>query len=152
MKPEIRSATDSDRAAIRTLLEGSGLPTEDLELAAPEFLVAVEDGTLIGAGALQRFGAIALLRSVVVIPEKRGEGCGQQIVVELERAAQKVGIRELVLLTLTAADFFGRLGYVRIERSGVAGPISDSAQFRSLCPASAVCMSKTLAVRSLRHA
>ncbi len=144
MSVEFRRASGRDRSAIRILLELSGLPTEDLESAAPEFMVATQDSKLIAVGALQRFEDVALLRSLAVIPEERGRGRGQQMVAELERAARSAGVRKLVLLTLTAADFFGRLGYRRIERSELAGPVQDSAEFRSLCPASAACMSKRL--------
>ena len=141
---EIRPATRGDHNSIRKLLERSGLPTDDLESAAPEFVVAVHGDKLIGVGALQRFAHTALLRSVAVSPEERGKGRGQQIVAELERVAHQRGVRELALLTLTAADFFGRLGYRTVERSAMVGPICDSAEFRTLCPASAVCMWKTL--------
>jgi amino-acid N-acetyltransferase len=145
---EIRPATEGDHNSIRALLEQSGLPTDDLQSAAPEFVVAVHGSRLIGVGALQRFADTALLRSVAVLPEERGKGGGQQIVAALERAAREKGVRELALLTLTAADFFGRLGYRVVERSAVLGPICNSAEFRSLCPATAVCMSKTLSAAS----
>lgn len=144
MSIEIRPATEGDRTVIRGLLEDSGLPTEDLEDEAPEFFLATEGGKLVGIGALQRFGEVALLRSIAVLADERGKGWGRQIVAKLERAAIQAGVRKLVLLTLTAADFFERLGYRRVERSGVVGPICDCAEFRSLCPASAVCMSKEL--------
>jgi amino-acid N-acetyltransferase len=47
-------------------------------------------------------------------------------------------------LTETAQAFFQRLGYTAIDRARVSDHVKQSAEFRSLCPDSAVCMSKAL--------
>jgi amino-acid N-acetyltransferase len=138
-------ASAQDLNAIRGLLERSGLPTSDLESAQPEFAVIRQDGQVVAAGALQRFRATALLRSVVVAPERRGSGLGRSVVSELERLAQAGEIKRLVLLTQTAADFFARQGFRTIERSSAPEDIQASEEFRSLCPSSAICMAKDLA-------
>lgn len=140
----VSPATAQDLAPVRALLERSGLPTSDLESARPEFSVIRENDQVIAAGALQRFGSAALLRSVVVAPERRGSGLGQAIVSELERLAQASRIGRLVLLTQTAADFFARRGYRVIERSDAPEDMQRSEEFRSLCPSSASCMDKKL--------
>jgi amino-acid N-acetyltransferase len=49
-----------------------------------------------------------------------------------------------VLLTETAETFFRRLGYEAIDRHYVSEDLKQSAEFRALCPASAVCMTKSL--------
>jgi amino-acid N-acetyltransferase len=138
-------ASAQDLNAIRVLLDRSGLPTSDLESAQPEFAVIRQDGQIVAAGALQRFRAAALLRSVVVAPERRGTGLGRSVVSELERLAQAAEIERLVLLTQTAADFFARQGFRTIERSSAPEDIQASEEFRSLCPSSAICMAKDLA-------
>ena len=138
-------ASAQDLNAIRVLLDRSGLPTSDLESAQPEFAVIRQDGQIVAAGALQRFRAAALLRSVVVAPERRGTGLGRSVVSELERLAQAGEIKRLVLLTQTAADFFARQGFRAIERSSAPEDIQASEEFRSLCPSSAICMAKDLA-------
>ena len=140
----LRAATAHDVRGIRALLEGSGLTTIDLESARPEFVVACEDGEVIGAGALQRFGSSALLRSVVVAENRRRGGVGQMIVQELERQAHAARITELILLTRTAAEFFACQGYRAIERSSAPQHMQASEEFRSLCPSSATCMAKSL--------
>lgn len=139
-------ASAQDLLAIRALLERSGLPTSDLESARPEFAVIREDGQVIAAGALQRFGSSALLRSVVVAPDRRGSGLGQAVVSELERMARASQVIRLVLLTQTAAEFFARQGYRVIERSNTPHDMQGSEEFRSLCPSSATCMGKSLPV------
>ena len=142
----LRPATEADSEIIRDLLERSGLPTSDLSNSRPEFVIATSAGQVIGIGALQHFGSAALLRSVAVEPERRGSGVGRLIVAELERRARTAGVTELILLTLTARDFFDRLGYRAKDRAQVPPAILESAEFRSLCPASAICLGKRLAL------
>jgi N-acetylglutamate synthase-like GNAT family acetyltransferase len=140
----VELASPRDLIAIRVLLERSGLPTSDLESAQPEFAVIRADGKVIAAGALQRFGSSALLRSVVVAPDHRGSGLGRLIVSELECSARAAQITQLILLTETAAEFFAHQGYRVIERSSAPAEIQESEEFRSLCPSSATCMGKSL--------
>jgi amino-acid N-acetyltransferase len=141
---EVGPASAQDLIAIRVLLERTGLPTSDLESARPEFAVIREKDQVIAAGALQRFGSSALLRSVVVASNRRGTGLGQAIVSELERSARAAKIGRLVLLTETAVGFFAHQGYRVIERTTAPQNMQASEEFRSLCPSSATCMAKTL--------
>ena len=141
----LRQAIVQDARAIRALLESNDLPTDDLTASSSEFVVACEDGRIVGIGALERFGEAALLRSVAVETKSRGIGMGRQIVMELERRAKAAGIGELILLTLAARDFFESLGYRAKDRTQVPPAVLGSAEFRSLCPASAICMAKSLA-------
>ena len=131
---------------VRALLESSGLPTSDLLISKPKFVVACDGARIVGAGALEIFGSAALLRSVVVSEELRGSGLGRTIVRELERIAGIIGVRELVLLTQTAKPFFKHQGYGVIERGEAPQAIRGSEEFRLLCPASATCMSKAFIV------
>ena len=143
--PRLQTATPEDTHSIRLLLERVGLPTSDLAAAKPEFIVAYEGAELVAAGALERFDAVALLRSVAVVASRRGSGLGRLIVQELERLARGTNVTELVLLTQSAQRFFEHLGYRAIERQNVPQAVQASEEFRSLCPTSAACMSKTLA-------
>ena len=141
---KVAAASAEDLIAIRALLERFGLPTSDLEWARPEFALIREGGRVVAAGALQRFGSSALLRSVVVDSDRRGSGLGRAIVGELERLARTAQINRLVLLTQTAVEFFAREGYRVIERSSAPEDMQGSEEFRSLCPSSATCMEKSL--------
>jgi amino-acid N-acetyltransferase len=93
---------------------------------------------------LERFGTSALVRSVVVAGDRRARGLGRTIVQELERLARAGRINRLILLTQTAREFFARQGYRVIERSDAPQDVQGSEEFRSLCPASAICMTKLL--------
>lgn len=145
----LRTATAQDAPRIRSLLVADGLPTSDLETAAPHFVVACDaEGHILAAGALQLFGNTALLRSVVVAREARGAGLGRRVVQDLERVARKTQVQELFLLTQTAERFFANQGFQVINRQAAPQGVQQSEEFRSLCPSSAVCMAKSLAPSS----
>lgn len=54
------------------------------------------------------------------------------------------GITGIALLTQTADAFFARMDYAVVARDTVPDAVRNSAEFRSLCPASAICMLKPL--------
>jgi amino-acid N-acetyltransferase len=147
--PEIRRGRSNDLAGLSALLEQAGLPSTDLASASDLqlWLLEVADSPA-GIIALERFGTVALLRSLAVTPQYRKRGFGQLLVERLEADARAEGVAQLVLLTQTAEAFFRRRGYVVIDRGAAAEAVKQSAQFRSLCPASAVCMAKTLIEQS----
>jgi amino-acid N-acetyltransferase len=141
----IESLVPADLPAIRALLDEAGLPHRDLENnPAARFWVVREGGRLIGAVGLETCGGSGLLRSLVVAPEARRSGLGGRLVDELEIAARSSGLDRLLLLTETAEKFFSRRGYTVIDRANAPDEVRSSAEFRSLCPASATCMSKSL--------
>jgi protein-tyrosine-phosphatase/N-acetylglutamate synthase-like GNAT family acetyltransferase len=141
----IRTAQRDELDAIRALLAAAKLPTQDLDTAHIRWFVDAHDGALAGVGGVETFGDAGLLRSVCVTEARRGSGTGKALVDAIERWSRAQGMRELVLLTETAETFFARRGYVRVARDAVSAQVQASAQFRALCPASAVCMRKTLA-------
>lgn len=138
-------ADADDFPVIRELLTAHRLPTADLDDAADiRFLVARENGRPVGAVAVQVLGQRGLLRSLVVEPTHRDCGLGQRLVAEAERVALQAGVRELVLLTETAAPFFERLGYQPAMRESMPPEVQATAEFASLCPSTATCLAKTL--------
>jgi amino-acid N-acetyltransferase len=145
LQPCIRRAGSTDLPAVLALLEGAGLPTADLtSVQRLQMWVLEARASLQGVIALECFGTEALLRSLTVAPEYRKRGFGRELVVRLEHDAQAEGVEQLVLLTETAEPFFRSLGYEAIDRRHVSAELQQSAEFHSLCPASAVCMIKTL--------
>jgi amino-acid N-acetyltransferase len=65
-------------------------------------------------------------------------------VAAMEDSARTTGLSRLYLLTTTASQFFARVGYEVISRVEAPNSLQRNSQFAELCPASAVCMSKTL--------
>jgi amino-acid N-acetyltransferase len=149
-QPSIRRAQVSDLPGVLQLLRGPGLPTADL-MSAPglQLWVLETEGQLVGVIGLERFGTSALLRSLAVAPGYQRRGFGHELVARLERDARADGVERLVLLTETAEVIFRRLGYELVDRRNVAEQIKQSAEFRSLCPSSAVCMTKSLLYSSV---
>lgn len=141
---DLRASTSDDGTAIRGLLQDSRLPVDDLGTTVIDFIVAVEDATLAGVVGIERFGDSGLLRSLAVRADRRGHGIGERLVRALEAQASAHGLRQLVLLTETAAPFFARRGYVEIARDQAPAAVRASTEFRTLCPASALCMIKPL--------
>jgi len=146
--PLLVAANGADLPAIRELLSDAGLPIADLADGTPvSFWMARSRGSLMGTVALERFGDVAMLRSLAVRPEFRGAGIGHALVRHAEARASEAGIHSLCLLTTTAADLFDRHGYERISRAKAPEAVRHSEEFRTLCPDSAVCMLKRLPAR-----
>lgn len=127
-----------------TMLRHADLPTEDLADAPVRFMLEERDGELAGIIGLQVFNDAGLLRSLAVRPASQGQGVGAALVAALETDARSQGITLLVLLTQTAEPFFARQGYSPIRRDATPLAMQQSAEFLSLCPASAICMAKLL--------
>ncbi len=103
----IRPAHDSDFAEVAALLHAVKLPVEGVPEHFGEFLVARDDaGELMGCVGQERYGDVTLLRSLAVNPAHQGNGLGRELTLELLAAARAYGMREVVLLTNTAAAFF----------------------------------------------
>jgi N-acetylglutamate synthase-like GNAT family acetyltransferase len=137
-------ATAADLAAIRALLAEAHLPIDDLGLPHQRFIVARNGANVVGCIGLERYGDDALLRSLAVAPARRGAGIGKGLHAEALAEARRGGVAALYLLTNTAEGLFSRFGFSRIARAAVPAAVAGSPEFRSLCPASAVCMVKRL--------
>ena len=135
-----------DPVAVRNLLTAAGLPTADLT-AAPlaDFWGCGDGADLIGVVGLEIYGTVALLRSLAVAPAWQGRGLGSALVAHAERAARQRGVQALYLLTTTAEAFFVRRGYVRLPREAAPTVLRQTTEFAALCPASAVCLTRTAA-------
>ena len=146
----IRAGTPEDFTAVRALLTASGLVHEDLTSAHMAGFVVMPSQessfSLDAVAGVELFlGAEeGLLRSVAVVPALRGKGVAKGLVSALEESAGTLGLRRLWLLTTTAPGFFRRLGYVDAPRMQAPAAVQQSGEFKSLCPASAVCMSKPI--------
>lgn len=141
----LRRADESEYARVESLLAANDLPNEDVRDGAAEFFLASTDDECVGLGGVERHGSNGLLRSLVVVEQYRGQGYGTALCDALETHARESGVETLYLLTTTAAPFFRRRGYERVDREDVPDRIRDTAEFTELCPASATCMTKDIA-------
>jgi protein-tyrosine-phosphatase/N-acetylglutamate synthase-like GNAT family acetyltransferase len=148
MSAAIRRGERADLNEVLALLSDAGLPTADLpDNPHLKMWVMEASGSIVGVIALERFGADALLRSLAITPQYRKRGLARELVGHLENEARSDRVQRLVLLTETAEPFFRNLGYQVMDRRSATAELQQSAEFRSLCPASAVCMSKAIADR-----
>lgn len=132
-------------AAVR-LLAAAKLPTEDLTPAHCEnFFYAGFAADPIGLVGLEVYGDVALLRSLVVAPDRRGTGEGSRLLRHAEDEARACGVRALYLLTTTAEEFFARHGYQRAPRESAPEAIRATREFAGICPASSAFMVRRLA-------
>jgi amino-acid N-acetyltransferase len=106
------------------------------------FVVREDDGRVVAVAGLEVHGEDGLLRSVAVDPAYRGQGlAGRLVDAVLERAAL-LKLRDLYLLTTTAAAYFARHGFAECGRDAAPGAVAGSWEFRSGCPATAVFMKR----------
>lgn len=138
--PVLRAALPGDFAGVTALLSANALPLDGVPSSLDDFLVAEQDGAIVGAIGLERYGGDALLRSAAVAAPVRGTGLGSRLVdAILDYAAQR-HIHVLWLLTTTAEDWFPRFGFSVVSRREVPASVQGSREFKGACPDSAIVM------------
>ncbi len=142
-----RPATRADWSNIASLLTEAGLPLAGAQEHLGDFLLACHGEILAGCVALEHYDDTALLRSVAVAQAERGRGLGQELVRRMLAHASILGVRQVVLLTTSAANFFLRFGFYAIPREEVPPAVRESIEFREACPASATVMLRTTSER-----
>ena len=145
----IRRAAPSDVHAIESLLRASDLPTEGIreivDARPSDFIVAVHGDDVVGVAGLEVCCDDALLRSVAVDAQWRSSGIGRTLVQSLVGDAESRGIHALFLLTMSAEHYFPRFQFERIDRADVPAAIANTAEFKSVCPSTAVAMRRVCA-------
>lgn len=141
-------AATADLPQIRDLLHASDLPTDDLSAKLlAHFRTARAKGQLVGCVGLEPLdGRIALLRSLAVKADHRDLGVASRLCEDIEEHARGAGIVTLYLLTTTASGYFTTRGYSPIDRDALPASVRATAEFRQLCPATAVAMKKDLKI------
>lgn len=140
----IERASPADVPAVQALLAAAGLPLDGSAAALRLGVVARDGDTVTGAAAVEPFGDAGLLRSVVVSDGLRGTGLGRELVAAAEAVAREAGIRELYLLTETAAGWFPRLGYAVVDREQARNAVGGSIEFTMVCADTGVPMWRQL--------
>jgi len=121
IKPTLR-----DIPKIQTLLEpfvkeGIILQRDDDEVATNirSYIAIEEDNKFIAIGALHIYSKeLGEIRSLAVDKNYQRQGLGKKIVTELEKEAQKLGLKKLLTLTYQK-EFFEILGFKEIPKEEV---------------------------------
>jgi amino-acid N-acetyltransferase len=134
-----------DRSIALALIAQAALPASDLTDAHMEdFFYSGPASMPSGLVGLEFCGFDALLRSLVVVPERRGSGIGTALVRHAESYARGCGTRLMYLLTTTAQAFFVELGYVTADRASAPPAIRATREFADLCPGTSILLVKKL--------
>jgi amino-acid N-acetyltransferase len=123
---EVRPARTSDIKSIHKLIVdfasgGRMLQKETVTLyeSVQEFMVAIEDGQVVGCGALHvLWEDLAEVRSVAITESLRGNGIGNLIMERIIERARELGLSRIFCLTFET-KFFGRHGFEEIQGTPV---------------------------------
>ncbi|MET3723729.1 arsenic resistance N-acetyltransferase ArsN2 [Sphingomonas trueperi] len=133
------------RDILKLALDAAGLPTDDLDHPGRAFFELSDDNGPIGFIGIEGDGPDRLLRSLVVLPSRKRQGHGGLLMAHAEAVARREGVERLHLLTTSVAGLFRGRGYRDGDRTTAPAAITGTAQFSSLCPASASYLVKELA-------
>ena len=123
-----------------TLLERCDLPFSDCSEHIQNFVGVIKSDNLIAIGALQYEDSVALLRSIAMHPDSRGQGLASAMTHHLIEQARSREVRQLYILTETAESYFSQFGFYSIPRKAAPVRIQATRQFESLCSSSAQLM------------
>lgn len=133
--------------ALAEALAAAHLPVDDLTDPGRNFFVFTDaSGAIFGFGGYELPGDLALIRSMVVPETARGRGIGAAILAALLERVTAAGAREAWLFTKHAAPFFAHRGFHARARYEVPPPVLATKQASSVCPITAVVMSRQLPV------
>jgi N-acetylglutamate synthase-like GNAT family acetyltransferase/protein-tyrosine-phosphatase len=138
----IGPACGGDLDAIKRLLVGSLLPSRDVGGTNQRFIVASENGRLIGCAGLQVAGQDGLVRSMAVHWTRRNAGLGSRLHERLLFEAVLAGVRTLYVVTTTAEDFFAGHGFKKIAAKAVPSELQASEEFTAFVPGGSTVMSR----------
>jgi len=138
----IGPASGGDLDAIKRLLVGSLLPSRDVGGTSQRFIVASENGRLIGCAGLQVAGPDGLVRSMAVHWTRRNAGLGSRLHQRLLFEAMLAGVRTLYVVTTTAEDFFAGHGYRKVAAHVVPPALQASEEFIAFVPGGSTVMSR----------
>lgn len=130
---------DASDPGLASALMEAGLPISDLQDRGRVFFSATGiDGAIVGYAGVERCGDSLLLRSVVVLPERRGQGFAKALVAETLKRFPDAG--DVYLATTSAAPVFLLMGFHPVDRIDVPAAVLATRQLSGICPASATIM------------
>jgi amino-acid N-acetyltransferase len=121
IKPNLKNIPDIQNIVEEYVKEGIILKRDDDEVAANirSYVVAYDNKKPVGVGALHIFSQfLGEIRSLAVLKEYQNRGIGKQIVEELVKEANKLGLKEVLTLTYQK-EFFEKLGFVEIPKESI---------------------------------
>ncbi len=132
MSAELRRAREEDIPQIEVLITAEGLPAYGLAEYLETFFVLDEGRRVVGCAGLEIYGEAALLRSVVVAPERRGRVDGRRLVEAALAEARRGDVRRVYLFTMYADGFFSRMGFREVGLGEFEDAVRASRQYEAV--------------------
>jgi amino-acid N-acetyltransferase len=137
---KVNNLNQQEREELKHLLSSNQLCFNDInEQGVHLFGVNIKDEH-VGFFGYELFDNMALFRSMVVVPEARSKGYGTLIWQQAKNKLLAEGIKEVYLLTNTAATFFSKQGFAEVARVSAPEAISATTEFKEFCPADSIFM------------
>lgn len=130
-RPRIVEASFDPASDLAAMLKSVDLPLP-AESDQVTMLKAYLSGELVGCVGYGCHGDAAVLHSLVVNREAKGEGVGRALVSSVIERLRQAGVRQVFLATTDTARYFGYLGFTPVERSAIAPAVlasTDLAQY-----------------------
>jgi len=126
---KFEKAREKDIQAIKDLLAENDLPSEDIRGDHQVFFLLRGEGKILAVCGLEIYGRHGILRSFVVNKPERKTGIGTEIYQYTLSKGIEEGIKAFYLLTTTAAGFFEKMEWQKVERKAVPEVIKKSHEF-----------------------
>ena len=137
---EYRIATQIEIEQIKKLLSTVSLHNGDVSETIENCIVAIDKGKVVGTAAIECRKKHALLKSFAVSPSHQKTGIGKNLFQQISSLCYQLDIQNLFLLTTDAESYFTKFNFIIIGRDTVPKILSETTEFQTLCPASAICM------------
>jgi enamine deaminase RidA (YjgF/YER057c/UK114 family)/N-acetylglutamate synthase-like GNAT family acetyltransferase len=124
-RPRIVEATFEPDSDLAGMLRSVDLPMPS-DHDRLQMLKAYLGGELVGCVGYGRYGDSAVLHSLVVIREAKGEGVGRALVQSVVDRVGQAGVRKVYLATTDTTRYFGYLGFSPVERSSISADVLAS--------------------------
>lgn len=135
MSLRVEPIVEEQYASLAAMLADNGLLTDDLHGPHRHFYSFIDDnGWRVGAGGVEIYGEVAMLRSFMTTACHRGQGLGGQMLEELLARARRDGVREVYLFCEGADQFFAKHGFSAVSRDTAPAALKGVPEFAARSP------------------
>ena len=141
---QIEEIKTAEIALVKNILKEAGLPFEDIDQHSETFLTAKVGNEIVGAVGLEIWNDNGLLRSLVVKKNFRNYGFGNELYAASIDLAKQNNLKQVVLLTTTAEQFFSKKGFTKVTGNNIPSFVKATKEYIIYCPSSSVIMMKQI--------
>ncbi|GIV83741.1 MAG: hypothetical protein KatS3mg052_0748 [Candidatus Roseilinea sp.] len=124
----LRPATEADQGVIRRMVLAARLDPTSLNWR--NFIVAVDDGEIVGVAQIKPYADCREFGSLVVKPAYRNRGIGGRLI---EALLQRERGEVYLLCASTLAPYYARFGFALIDDRQAPATLRRKLRFASLC-------------------